>query len=250
MKNRKKASPLKEGRTIVIVGGPGTGKSSVINRLVSVLYSEQYRDIVLMDPTTDLQKGIESRWNLESSIEPRDCIVIKRDHEEATRFFMSPPSWWEFREKKKLCFLQSNSSKQIADTIVSLGSSEFGTGKVLVCDEAELLFQGQSRAHGEAMDLVTRVRNRKQTLILACKRPQDIPVQVRGNAHCVLWFRTPSREVVDYGSKEFGSSEQFERAKSLEKFRYLFKHCQQSHEETLREYDCRVGNELPKNILD
>jgi hypothetical protein len=177
--------------------------------------------------------------------------IVRADSLATINSAFSPPRESFFMRRKPpkrivLLYSQVVQREDLLQAFVDHMRNRENRGFVYVCDESEVLFSGSSRAVGDVLEAINGVRNRQQTLILASKRPQNLPTDVRSNANRVLFFATRSTRTIKNGSEELAEKKQLEPALDLPPGKYLYRGpaIQTKHTDTLPVFDS-LNDPLP-----
>lgn len=210
-----------DGESIVIIGGPGCGKTTLACRSIATEVKASNRLALCLDPSGDVADRLQGKSAAAESV-GREKIARVQTAEQAFASLRRPGLLSRIASPVRVvCFTirKSEDPQHLVDEFLKAADDERARGAILNVDEAQLVWPSSPR--GAALRVVTMVRNRRQRLFATTQRPQLVATILRSNATHACVFRVRSYEAIDPGCREFGDPDRFDRALSLPRFHYL-----------------------------
>jgi hypothetical protein len=211
-----------DGESIVIIGGPGSGKTTLAARAIAMEVTRKGRLCFALDPSGDVVDRLTGESAANDTL-PKDRIAKVQSAAAAfealhRKLFFGGKA----RTRVQVCVFALRKGVEpetLASEFLAACEDSRARGALLFVDEAQLLWPTAPR--GAALRVLTMLRNRGQRLYATTQRPQLVATTLRANATHACVFRVRSGKAIDPGCAEFGNVERFERCLKLERFKYL-----------------------------
>lgn len=215
----------RDGDRILSVGQSGSGKTSIAVRSLVRDIVDDGRKALLFDPTGDVTKYLLKGGPANEPL-AADCVRRVRSEGEAKEALSGGGigSWFSRSPVRVLSLTleEFDTQHDLISVWLKLARHKDRDGWVLFADEGYFIFPTTLSNKSPAQSLLTLVRNRRQRLYVTANYMVYVATQLRSNAEHATVFRLSNEEQVD-ACKWLGSSEWFEGARALEKFRYLYR---------------------------
>lgn len=214
----------RDGDRVLALGKSGSGKSSVAVRGLVRDVVDCGRHALVFDPTGDVTSYL-LRGGAANEAIAADLVRRVRSAGEAKEALGAGGVGSWFRRSPVRVLTITLEGSNYADAIalwLELAGAKGRDGWVLFADEAELVFPRELSLKGPAMRLLGLIRNRRQRLYATCNYPVTISPRLRANAEHALVFALTNEKQIE-ACDWFGSSEWFESALELDKFKYLYR---------------------------